>query len=953
MTGFLLRKMWRSKWLMICLLAGNILLVGIASATPMYSMATMTRMLQQDLRSRMQDEARYPVSSYLRMNFRQMPEGYRAAIYRQCRDIWAPATFEALGIPLLYSVLSYQMAYWQLYPIIQRETQVPVRSVNLWAVLGFAEHINLVYGRMPADELVEVNVIEVISTDRALLHRDLLYDELMYVSNVYDQDAGEPRLYVRVVGIFEVPEQSQLFWQMLEVNLFTCFLLSERLVYERFISDYHTDYRISAIWTGVHNFESMSAPYTDRYLQGIRNQSALAAQRGMSFDTSYYLILQEHVERAAGFSITLVVLQTPLYALLAFFVYVVSRKIMQIEQNDISVLKSRGASRWQILSIYLMQGALVCLLAYPLGILFGMGICRIFGASSGFLELAVRAPIVVELSLTALMYGVWVSLFSFLTMVLPVIYFSRVDIIEHKRNKSDRAKKSLWQRYFLDVICLGVSIYGIYNFHIQQELIGLALRDWIDPSLFVISSLFMVGFGLFCLRIFPYLMKLLFLLGRNILPISVYASLLKVARSTGEEQFIMVFLVFTMAVGIFNAQSARTIMFNTEHQVRYISGADFRFREHWTNNHGAVRAGLASVVQHQEPSIERFSHFDEVESMTRVLSLRGAVSGRGGNRAINQRNVSFLAIEPRGFGETAWFRDDVMRLHMNYYLNILAQVPNGALLSENFREEGMVLGSTIDISYDSVVPGIGASPPIVITNDTSLVVVGFVDRWPTYVPLIRENIDGHVIDLDRHILVCNRSFIYSQWGDVWPYEVWLRTNTETNDFFFDFWQENDLSISSFNDTAAEIAESRTAPLIQGTNGVLTVNFIAALLLCFIGFLIYWILSVKERVLQFGVFRAMGMSMRGIIGLLINEQLLISFTALLIGALVGEVTARLFVPLIQLAYTDQIIPLLVVMEPGDYANLYTVMGIMIIACLAVMVFIISKIRIDQALKLGED
>jgi putative ABC transport system permease protein len=134
-----------------------------------------------------------------------------------------------------------------------------------------------------------------------------------------------------------------------------------------------------------------------------------------------------------------------------------------------------------------------------------------------------------------------------------------------------------------------------------------------------------------------------------------------------------------------------------------------------------------------------------------------------------------------------------------------------------------------------------------------------------------------------------------------------------------------------------------------------VGFIVTLLVCFTGFLIYWILSIKNRVLQFGIFRAMGMSMRDILALLVNEQLFITLTSVFIGALVGEIASRLFVPLIQISYSasEQVIPLLVVTEARDYMNLYVTIGLMIAVCLIVLGVIISKIKIAQALKLGED
>jgi putative ABC transport system permease protein len=100
---------------------------------------------------------------------------------------------------------------------------------------------------------------------------------------------------------------------------------------------------------------------------------------------------------------------------------------------------------------------------------------------------------------------------------------------------------------------------------------------------------------------------------------------------------------------------------------------------------------------------------------------------------------------------------------------------------------------------------------------------------------------------------------------------------------------------------------------------------------------------------------MGMSMRNIIALLVNEQLLITFVAVGIGAFVGEISSRLFVPLIQISYTadQQVIPLMITTDPQDYINLYGIIGTMIALCLVILGILISRIKVAQALKLGED
>jgi putative ABC transport system permease protein len=123
----------------------------------------------------------------------------------------------------------------------------------------------------------------------------------------------------------------------------------------------------------------------------------------------------------------------------------------------------------------------------------------------------------------------------------------------------------------------------------------------------------------------------------------------------------------------------------------------------------------------------------------------------------------------------------------------------------------------------------------------------------------------------------------------------------------------------------------------------------------VGFLIFWILSIRSRELQFGIFRAMGMSMGEIITMLVCEQLLISGSSILIGVGVGTLATKLYLPLIQLAYSadNRVLPIRMISYSSDGIKLFAAVGLMIVVCMTVLAWLISKIRIAQALKLGED
>jgi hypothetical protein len=322
-----------------------------------------------------------------------------------------------------------------------------------------------------------------------------------------------------------------------------------------------------------------------------------------------------------------------------------------------------------------------------------------------------------------------------------------------------------------------------------------------------------------------------------------------------------------------------------------------------------------------------------------ILSYSGNVSISGGKSI---KNAQLMGIHTKDFGETAWFKESLLPYHYHEYLNAISQDPSAILVSSNFRdlydyEVGDVLHYTSS-EYGS----------------SRGVIYGFVDYWPGYAPVtVTKGSDGLYKETPNFLVVAHLAHLQSTWG-VTPYQVWIDAEDSTQ-FIYDHAAQTETKYAYFQDAAAQLLDMKNDPIFQGTNGILTIGFVCILLLCSIGFLIYWILSIQSRTLQFGIFRAMGMTMREIFTMLINEQIFITGVSIGVGVLVGVLTSKLFVPLIQIAYSsaDQVIPIEIVSESSDYVRLFAVIGVVILICMAILGVLISKIKISQALKLGED
>ena len=242
-------------------------------------------------------------------------------------------------------------------------------------------------------------------------------------------------------------------------------------------------------------------------------------------------------------------------------------------------------------------------------------------------------------------------------------------------------------------------------------------------------------------------------------------------------------------------------------------------------------------------------------------------------------------------------------------------------------------------------------------NDSiDLTVLAFVDYWPGLDPTEQVEVDSRTGETaTKDFLVCNYNYI-RKLTELQPYQIWLKLQdgATSEQLYADISAKN-LKIQRIQDSSQMLIEEKTDPALQGMNGALTLGFVVIMLMTVIGFLIYWIISIRSRTLQFGVLRAMGVTFREVISTLGWEQLLVSLVSIAMGFVIGGIASDMFVPMFRTMYdaADQVPPFRVQGDPGDYIKMYVIIAIMLIGGFAVLGGIIRKININKALKLGED
>lgn len=945
MIRFTFQKLIHKKWLNLCTFLGMILLIGIAVGNTLYEGAAINRVLQTQFDTYIGEQNTYParVSAVYPLEFEEgqvlITEAETAVT--QMKE----AILEKVDCNVNEEVFS--MASESLHCIPQYK---PDNSKQEYFFIptylqDMEYHTEILKGSMYAEETDAGGIYECIINERIVASYNLSVGELLTFDAVKTED-GKP-VIMRVVGIFKESDSHDAFWVKApndyEKNIFISKTAMNDLMDRR---KFEKKGSVEIYYDLLFDYENLSYKKASEVKSGVValvNGEFPYGRAKVASDLAG--VLEQFEQAAAKVRATMQTLQVPLYVLLLAFLYMVSSQVFDMEQNEIAMLKSRGVSRGQILLIYLLQSFVLAFVGAIPGLGLGIVLTKVLGSANAFMEFVNRSSMQIIWDERLVITLVVMIAVAVLFMTLPALKYTALSVVEIKGKKLEDGKVA-WQKYFVDVIIMGIAIYIRYSLSKQQDSITQQILkgESVDPILFLSSVLFILGCGLFFLRILKGFTKLIYKLGQKHWKPASYVSFLQLIRTSKKLNFISVFLILTIAMGIFYADTARTMNTSMEERVRYDNGADIVVRELWKNNLPTVKR-YGGIVSYEEPDYMRYAELSsEVESMTRVIkdtNMKILFEGR----VIGENQL--MAIHTKEFGETAWMKDDVLDKHWYYYLNDLGQNPNGVLVSSNFRDRyGAVVGDRIQYSLMDELENTRALQTAVI--------VGFVDMWPGYSPYKTvENADGSISYSDNYLIVANYAQVVNVFGAT-PYEIWFKTD-EGSSLLTDFAEEKGIELLEVKSTSDDMIRNKTDAVVQLTNGLLTISFIIVMILCTVGFLIHWTLSIKKRELMFGIYRAMGMGMKEVIWMLLHEQVFASVLSLAAGAGVGFIAAYLYIPLVMIAYLPgkHVLAVSVITAAKDMAQIGVVVAVMLTVCFVVLAKVVKNMKIAQALKLGED
>lgn len=613
----------------------------------------------------------------------------------------------------------------------------------------------------------------------------------------------------------------------------------------------------------------------------------------------------------------LLVLLTPVFLLVLFFISAVAESIVGSRRTEIAVLRSRGATPLRVVGWYLPESLALAGTALVLGLLLTGPVVQRMSLAAGFLQLVGRPPLPAAITGTTVLYAIFAALLAEAAALWPLARATKLTVASLREVDAGRSLVLTVLRNVAEVALVAVLAYGTWRL--------LAAGPGSDPLFLALPYLALALAGLVALRLTALLLGWFDRLANRWLTPPLYLALSLLRSQSGRHRGLALMLAITAGLGIYGAAFARTLDRDLLAQADYRLGADLVLRPAWEMEILSVDDdGLPDEIVYREPPYEPLRGLPGALAEAQVQTRRDLWLSAG-TRNLGRADV--LGISPEDFGRVANFWPELTGRHPFHYLNLLAQEERGALLSSDLaRRTGLSVGDQMRVRQDD--------------TEVELLVTGIVDHWPGRLPA-----DGEFLVANLHILQDSLA--------LRPYDVWVRLAPGAGlSELLAAAQQRGVRLTNLLDTGSEVARGRRQPFRLGIYATLSAGFVVAVLVMALTYLLTVGFTLQSRAKELGVLRAMGMPARQVALSLYVEQLVTVATAAGAGLLAGGAVARWYVPILR-QQAEPLLPLRVADVAADRAWLLVALAVALAVGGATVAVWLRRLNINTALRLGED
>jgi putative ABC transport system permease protein len=562
-------------------------------------------------------------------------------------------------------------------------------------------------------------------------------------------------------------------------------------------------------------------------------------------------------------------------------------------------------------------------------------VSQFLGKTRSFLDFSANINLPTAITRTALLFGFGIAVIGVFAQLVPSFSAARHTIITYKQERARTLRAPWWQRAWLDLMLFVPAAYGAYLLRTQGS--GALADPFQNPLLLLVPALGIFALTLFLLRILPLFMAAFAWIASRTKSVGILLAARHLSRMPGLYSAPLILLVLTLSLSTFTATLAQTLDRHLHDQSFYKVGADMSIVESGesTQAPGLVMGQAAETETDSEEPLWYFLPVSEhltvpgVQAAARVALTPGsAIIGS------NYVNIRMMGIDRVDFSQVAFWRQDFAQVPLGALMNTLALTTEGVLVPRGFLEQyNMKPGDAFRISLNQF----REAEPFEVK------VVGVFELWPTWYPS------------DGPMIIGNLDHLFERAGTEFPYNVWLKVKKDADyDILIAGVRDLFRHVFDWSISTNLVTTEQELPQRQGLFGLLSVGFIALAMLTVLGFLLYALFSFRRRFVELGMLRAVGLSSMQMILFLASELAFVLLTGLAAGTGLGVAVSNLFIPYLQVGgeKAARIPPYLVAIDWGSVFQIYILFGILFVVALAVLAALLLRMKIFQAVKLGE-
>ncbi len=345
---------------------------------------------------------------------------------------------------------------------------------------------------------------------------------------------------------------------------------------------------------------------------------------------------------------------------------------------ELSVLHSRGFSRLTLLLAQAVQAVLAALVAFPLGLLIGLGLASLAGRTNGPTLPGVLFP--VQLNTSAEVLGaVTATIGALILLLLSLPYISRT-ILEERRVVS-REDRPLLSRVPVELVVLPVGVFAFIQ--LRGGTKPQAGSGTIDPLVLLAPTLLLFAASFLVLRLLLFVFhRMDGRIGRS-RRVPVYLAGRKLSRAPGAGFASALLLLLAMGLLVVSTSYRAIVLRNHEDAAHTIVGADWNVPV--------------------SPPDDVLSAIDDMPPNTTPVIRTEPDFGQG----TYALPPSAIAIDPATYADGGWWRSDFSETPIDQILEALKTSPTGYDLPAG--------ATTLTLSLDvpKAAEGIGVSATVI------------------------------------------------------------------------------------------------------------------------------------------------------------------------------------------------------------------------------------------------